>query len=128
MFSHGPIWFCLILEVLAAIIPDLIIKVVENLRDTELIRKEKLNEASRINRAKGKERVNDGFEDENGQKQMNNDSVEKFDYNNEDKMQNINEPQPEKFFIQSPRPNVDEGGFNRKRGIVNRNYSVEEIK
>ena len=113
---------------MAAIIPDLIIKVIENLRDTELIRKEKLNEASRINRAKGKERINDGFEDENGQMQMNNDSVEKFDYDNEDKMQNINEPQPEKFFIQSPRPNVDDGGFNRKRGIVNRNYSVEEIK
>jgi hypothetical protein len=70
MFSHGPIWFCLILEVLAAIIPDLVIKVIENLRDTELIRKEKLNEAARINRA----RVNAGFEDEYGQKQINNDS------------------------------------------------------
>ena len=52
MYSTGPVWFLLFLEIFAAILPDLIIKVLENLRDEELIRKEKEDEKSRIDRAK----------------------------------------------------------------------------
>lgn len=42
----------LFLEIFAAILPDIVIKVLENLRDVELIRKEKEDEQSRIDRAK----------------------------------------------------------------------------
>lgn len=52
LYSTGPVWFLLLLEVFAAILPDIVIKVLENLRDTELIRKEKRDEQSRIDRAK----------------------------------------------------------------------------
>jgi hypothetical protein len=48
MFSHGPTWFCFLLIAITSLIPDIIIKVVENLRDTELVRKEKLEEARRM--------------------------------------------------------------------------------
>ena len=58
MFSTGPIWFLLLLEVFAAILPDIIIKVIENVRDTELIRKEKRDEQSRIERAKNNSKAN----------------------------------------------------------------------
>lgn len=52
LYSNGPVWFLLFLEIIVAIIPDLIIKILENLRDVELIRKEKENEQDRIERSK----------------------------------------------------------------------------
>ena len=48
MFSHGPMWFCFLLIAITSLIPDIVIKVVENLRDSELVRKEKLEEAQRM--------------------------------------------------------------------------------
>ena len=60
MYSTGPVWFLLFLEIFAAILPDLIIKVLENLRDDELIRKEKEEEQSRIDRAKDNQRTKYG--------------------------------------------------------------------
>jgi hypothetical protein len=46
----------LFLAIFAAILPDIVIKVLENLRDTELIKKEKRDEQSRIDRAKNNQK------------------------------------------------------------------------
>jgi hypothetical protein len=50
MLSTGTVWLTLILNVVAALIPDLVIIVVENLRDTQKINKHKQREFSRLNK------------------------------------------------------------------------------
>jgi hypothetical protein len=50
MLSTGTVWLTLLLNVVAALIPDLIIIVVENLRDTKKINKHKEREFSKLNK------------------------------------------------------------------------------
>jgi hypothetical protein len=50
MLSTGTVWLTLLLNVVAALIPDLVIIVVENLRDTKKINKHKHREFSRLNK------------------------------------------------------------------------------
>ena len=51
LFSNLTVWFILALQLVTAIIPDLILKIFENIRDCELIKYEKQMQASRLNRA-----------------------------------------------------------------------------
>jgi hypothetical protein len=52
LFSKKSIWLLLILQVITAILPDLIIKVYENQRDSGLVKKAKRKDARRLDRTK----------------------------------------------------------------------------
>ena len=173
LFSNGPVWFLLFLEVFAAILPDIIIKVLENVRDTELIRKEKRDEQSRIERAKNSSKANmrlksaeigniEGFHSSSNGLNSERDDVKpvlfesvldkdiekvKRELTKQHKVHNSaispssnsmgkserrtrNSPSPKLLNNKigsetsvKPEPNSD-----RQKGLVNRNFSVEEIK
>ena len=52
LFSKKSIWLLLILQVITAILPDLIIKVYENQRDSGLVKKAKRKDEKRLERTK----------------------------------------------------------------------------
>jgi len=52
LFSKKSIWLLLILQVITAILPDLVIKTYENKRDSELVKKAKKNDEWRVDRAR----------------------------------------------------------------------------
>ena len=47
MFSLGPTYFLLFVQVVTAMLPDLVIKIIENLRKSEFVRNEKWNAQQR---------------------------------------------------------------------------------
>ena len=51
LFSNVPFWFILILQLVTSIIPDLVLKVFESIRDYEHIKREKQIQQSRLDRA-----------------------------------------------------------------------------
>jgi hypothetical protein len=46
--ANASVWFCLLLSIVTAILPDFILKVSENLKDTERIRKLRLGELETV--------------------------------------------------------------------------------
>jgi hypothetical protein len=48
LLANASVWFCLLLSIVTAILPDFILKVSENLKDTERIRKLRLGELETV--------------------------------------------------------------------------------
>ncbi len=48
LLANASVWFCLLLSIVTAILPDFILKVSENLKDTERIRKLRLGEQETV--------------------------------------------------------------------------------
>jgi hypothetical protein len=54
LLSNATVWFILVLQLVTAMIPDLVLKVCENIQDGELIKREKRIHRSRVDRARYK--------------------------------------------------------------------------
>ena len=39
MFSHASVWFCIIAAIVASLIPDIVFKVIENLKERNKVNK-----------------------------------------------------------------------------------------
>ena len=51
LFSNDLIWFILVFQLVTALLPDIVLKVVENLSEVEFLRKEKQSTKTKITRA-----------------------------------------------------------------------------
>ena len=57
MFSHASVWMCIIVATMAALLPDIISKVLENMHERNYVNKIKRDERERLEKSKARTKL-----------------------------------------------------------------------